>query len=163
MLDKSFFLPFLVIAFLVTLSLLIGCWIYWLCVTIHKTWNVRNLLLYQQVISPVRVVEETLFGVNEFNTRNPKVGAEKDLPKSHCADAVSHNVTIAQVDAGDFSDGPVSFDCVFKNHESGILMATSKKEHMLLIWPRCLLLDGVSTLLSPSSWKGLSYNRMHNQ
>ncbi|XP_058775075.1 uncharacterized protein LOC131649326 [Vicia villosa] len=99
------------------------------CVSLHNIWNARNQRLYQQkIVSPLRVMENVCFLVEEFNCRNVDTETNHDSSRAHSDVVLPTDLITAQVDAGVFQDGSVSFGCVLRNQRAEIILAASKKD-----------------------------------
>lgn len=83
--------------------------------------------IYQQKESqPIRVAEEALERVLEFNKWNLEENVKENDPLR--VDSNPRNIHIVQVDAGVFTERFVTFGCLIKNHDKEIILATYRKK-----------------------------------
>lgn len=87
--------------------------------------------MYQQKEwSPVHLASEALVSALEFNKWNPlKRGQDKQFVQA-LGVQIPEDIQIVQVDVGLIGEEAISFGCVFKDHDSRISFATSKRECM---------------------------------
>lgn len=100
-----------------------------MCVSLHNICIAQNQRLYQhKSVSPVSIMKDVIFSVEEFNCRNSDAGAKLSRPNPTSDLLLPAELNVVQVDAGVFHDGSVSFGCVFRNQQGDIILAASKTE-----------------------------------
>ncbi|XP_058759872.1 uncharacterized protein LOC131633172 [Vicia villosa] len=103
------------------------------CACLYKIWAARNVVVFQgKAVCPIAVAGGAFDCAQDFVRWPPDPDGKNLSSSARSAFSFPQDVYVAQVDAGLTEAGDTVFGCTFKDPFGKMLMAASKKEHILV-------------------------------